>query len=53
RVWFRGREITYPELGQELLGKFATGLADVATIEAPPKMEGRNMTMLLTPTGKK
>lgn len=53
RVWFRGREITYPELGQELLDKFAARLADIASIEAPAKMEGRNMTMLLTPTGKK
>jgi len=53
RVWFKGREITYPELGQELLEKFAARLADIATVETPPKIEGHNMTMLLAPVAKK
>lgn len=53
RVWFKGREITYPELGQELLNKFAARLADIATVEIPPSVEGHNMTMLLAPNPKK
>ncbi len=53
RVWFKGREITYPELGQELLEKFAARLADIATVETPPKIEGHNMTILLAPVAKK
>jgi translation initiation factor IF-3 len=53
RVWFRGREITYPEIGRELLEDVADRLSDVAVIERPPRMEGRNMMMLLSPIAKK
>ena len=41
RVQFRGREITYPEIGQELLRDVAKRLSDVAEVESPPRMEGR------------
>ena len=52
RVWFRGREITYPEIGRVLLQGFATRLSEVAEIESSPRMEGRSMLMILSPTDK-
>ena len=45
----KGRSITHPELGQEVLLRFAEALSDVSTIESQPKMEGRQMFMLLAP----
>jgi translation initiation factor IF-3 len=54
-IRFRGREVTYPELALEDLKEIATELADVSTVEQMPNLEGRVMTMVLTPTkiGKK
>jgi translation initiation factor IF-3 len=54
-IRFRGREITYPELALEDLKEVAEELADIALIEQMPSMEGRVMTMVLSPTrvGKK
>jgi translation initiation factor IF-3 len=46
---FRGREITRPELGQEVMNRIAEEIQDVGTVENPPKLEGRNMIMLLAP----
>ena len=48
-IMFRGREITHPELGQELCQRFAEELASVAQIEKAAKVEGRNMIMILAP----
>ncbi len=48
-VRFRGREITYPEIALEDLREIAEELADAATVEMAPNMEGRTMTMVLTP----
>lgn len=48
-VRFRGREITYPELALEDLKEIAEELADIATVETPPSMEGRVMNMVLSP----
>ena len=48
-VRFRGREITYPELALEDLKEIAEELADIAVIEQAPIMEGKVMTMVLTP----
>jgi translation initiation factor IF-3 len=48
-VRFRGREITYPELALEDLREIAEELADVGTVEQMPNLEGKVMTMLLTP----
>ena len=53
RVLFRGREITHPEIAQEMLTRVATGLKDVAVVEFYPRMEGRSMFMVLAPAGKK
>jgi len=50
RVRFRGREITYPELGREMLKRVAEELADVATVERESYMEGRSMLIILTPS---
>jgi len=50
RVRFRGREITYPELGREMLKRVAEELSDVATVEREPYMEGRSMLIILTPS---
>ncbi|MEN4099631.1 MAG: translation initiation factor IF-3 [Anaerolineaceae bacterium] len=48
-VRFRGREITYPELALDDLKDIAEELADVASVEQVPNLEGKVMTMLLTP----
>ncbi len=48
-VMFRGREITHPQLGQKLLDRMAADVADVGSVERAPKVEGRNMVMILTP----
>ena len=48
-IRFKGRQMAHPELGPEVLLKFASGLEDVSEIEQKPKMEGRNMSLLLAP----
>ena len=48
-VRFRGREVSYPELALEDLREIAQELADLATVEAAPKLEGRVMSMVLSP----
>jgi translation initiation factor IF-3 len=49
RVFFRGREITKPELGQEVLKKILSAVEDLAQVEMKPRMEGRQMIMILAP----
>lgn len=46
---FRGREITHPERGQEVMDRIAEEIQDVGVVESPCKLEGRNMIMLLAP----
>ncbi|MCF8036189.1 MAG: translation initiation factor IF-3 [Desulfobacteraceae bacterium] len=48
-LMFRGREITMTERGKAVLEQIAEQATEFATIEQPPKMEGRTMTMLLGP----
>ncbi len=48
-VMFRGREITHPEKAQRLLNQMAEEVEDVGAIERAPKLEGRNMIMILSP----
>ncbi len=48
-IVFKGREITHTELGMGMLKRVAEELKDVAAIETPAKLEGRNMTMLVAP----
>jgi len=49
RVFFRGREITKPELGREVLKKILEAVEDEAQVEMQPRMEGRQMIMILAP----
>lgn len=51
-VFFRGREMIHQDLGHRLLTKFTELSEEVATVEVPPKMEGRSLSMLLTPRKK-
>lgn len=53
RVRFRGREIQYPEIAREMLDDIAKEVEDVGVIEAPPKMDGRTMLMVLAPNSEK
>jgi translation initiation factor IF-3 len=46
---FRGREMAHPELGMKLLNKVQADFDDVAKVEFAPKMEGRQMIMILAP----
>ena len=48
-IRFRGREMGHPELGADIMKRFAETLADVANVEKPAKLEGRNMLMFLAP----
>ena len=46
---FRGREMGHPELGADIMKRFAESLADTANVDKPAKLEGRNMLMFLAP----
>lgn len=48
-IRFRGREMRYTVSGQEVLTKFAEAVKDAGTVEKPPRLEGRSMTMILNP----
>ena len=48
-VLFKGREMAHIDLGRELLMKFVAALEDIAKMEAPPRLEGRRMGVLLIP----
>ena len=48
-IMFRGRELAHIDLGQKILERLLEYVKDICTVEKPPKMEGRNMTMILAP----
>ena len=48
-MMFRGRQMAHPELGREVLDRVAETLAEVGKIEQEARLEGKNMTMLMTP----
>jgi len=50
---FRGREMAHQELGMDLLKRIEEDLAEIGTVEVHPKMEGRQLTMVLAPNSKK
>ena len=52
-VRFRGREMAHTSLGQELLKKFGADCSEIATIAKDAKLEGRNMSMFLSPKNSK
>lgn len=51
-VWFRGREMQHTDLGAKLLNQLSSDLVEVATVETHPKLDGRNMIMVLAPAKK-
>jgi translation initiation factor IF-3 len=48
-IMFRGREIVHTQLGQVLLNRLSEHVKEIATIERQPKLEGKNMVMVLAP----
>ena len=52
-VLFRGRSITHPELGRDLLQRLADQLSEIGVVEQGARMEGRTMTMYMAPTRTK
>jgi translation initiation factor IF-3 len=48
-IMFRGREMSHPELGKQILDRVAEKVGPVAKVEAAPKLDGRNMIMVLAP----
>jgi translation initiation factor IF-3 len=48
-MMFRGRQMAHIELGREVLDRVAAELKDIGKIEAEPRLEGRNMSMVLAP----
>lgn len=51
-IMFRGREVQHPELGRKILDQVAEQMDDIAKLEAYPRLDGRNMTMVLGPDKK-
>lgn len=51
-IMFRGREMQHPELGRRILDRVAEEVAHLGRVEAMPKQDGRNMTMVLGPDKK-
>lgn len=48
-VRFRGREVNYVKMGEDVLNQFIENLTDVATLEKKPLLEGKNMFIILAP----
>ncbi|HUV03608.1 MAG TPA: translation initiation factor IF-3 [Armatimonadota bacterium] len=48
-IIFRSREITHPEFARRSLDRLAEGTSEMAVVEKPPSMEGRTLTMILSP----
>jgi translation initiation factor IF-3 len=48
-IMFRGREIVHTDIGREVLERLAASLEELAQVERPARVEGRNLTMILTP----
>jgi translation initiation factor IF-3 len=48
-IMFRGREMTHPELGKQILDRVAETVSPVGKVEVTPKLDGRNMIMVLAP----
>ena len=51
-IMFRGREMQHPELGRKILDQVAEAVADQGRVEVYPRLDGRNMTMVLGPDKK-
>lgn len=53
RIQFRAREITYPEIGRDILDTIANAVEDIGVVEQRPNMEGATMLMVLAPSSEK
>ncbi len=51
-IMFRGRELYHPELGKDILDRIAESVSEVGKVEVAPKLDGRNMLMVLAPERK-
>jgi translation initiation factor IF-3 len=51
-IMFRGREMAHPELGKKILDRIAEQVRDIGIVEAAPRVDGRNMLMVLSPAKK-
>ena len=49
RIFFRGREIVHPEIGRALANKILERVADIGGIDMPPRLEGKNLIMVISP----
>jgi translation initiation factor IF-3 len=52
-VWFRGREMAHQDLGMKLLERVKTDLADLSKVDFFPKLEGKQLVMILAPKQQK
>lgn len=52
-IRFRGREMGHPEIGQDIMSKFAEACAEFGVVDKQPKLEGRNMLMFLSAKASK
>ncbi|MDX5329214.1 MAG: translation initiation factor IF-3, partial [Marinobacter sp.] len=52
-IRFRGREMAHQEIGMKLMQRIEEDVAEIAQVEMRPKMEGRQMTMVIAPRKKK
>lgn len=50
---YRGREITHQDIGRSVIEKFASGLADIGVVEVAPRVDGRQLFMIIAPKVKK
>ncbi len=51
-IMFRGREITHRELGQQVLDDVMVDVKEIAVVEQPPRLEGKQMFMIIAPNSK-
>ena len=51
-VRFRGRELNYVKMGEEVLNKFVEALSEISNVEKKPLLEGKNMFVILAPSNK-
>lgn len=52
-IRFKGRAITHKSIGQRVLDRFAASCSEVSTVESAPKMDGRQMFLVLAPNNEK
>lgn len=48
-ILFRGRELAHPEFGRDMLNRFLEEVKDIMVVEQAPRLEGRNMVMVVAP----